>query len=95
MRRLYLGILTGALASLAVVIMSGCGGDTTYTQEAELPPEVPSNGTAIVIEGEDNGLSYTNVSDNSILVSCGDDCNLTVNEVAKVEDEDDNETEEE
>ena len=83
--------------------MSGCSGDTTsFTQEAPLEPETPSNGTAIIVEASEEssvGLSYTNVSDNSILVTCGDDCNLTVNEAEKVVDEavevDDNETEEE
>ena len=80
-------IIFGIVFALFIV---GCGGDTTYTQEAPLEPAVPSNGTAIVIEGENNGLSYTNVSDGAILVECGDNCDLTVNEVTKVED--DNET---
>ena len=43
-------MIVGALASLAVAtVMSGCSGDTTsFTQEAPLEPETPSNGTAIV-----------------------------------------------
>lgn len=104
MKRLDLGMILGALTSSAVaIVISGCGssgGDTYTTNEAPLPEQTPTNGTNIVVSAENEseaGLSYTNVSNNSILVSCGDDCNLTVNEATKVEDEgeDDNETEEE
>ena len=81
------------ISTILVLGLIGCGtsgGDTTYVQEAPLPEAIPTNGTNIVVtaEGESTvGMSYTNVSDGSILVSCGDNCNLDVNEVSKVEPE--------
>ena len=96
MKRLDLGMIVGALTSLAVATaISGCSGDTTsFTQEAPLEPETPSNGTAIIVEGEGNGLTYTSI-DGGVLIEANDGSQVTVYEATKVEDEDDNETEEE
>jgi len=96
MKRLDLRMIGGALLSLmAAVVITGCGssGSTYTTNEAPLPEAVPTDGTNIVVSADNDsnvGLSYTNVGENSILVTCGDDCDLSVYEATK--DEDDNET---
>ena len=79
------------MASLLVFLLIGCssGGGDTFIQEAPLPEAVPTNGTNIIVtaEGESNvGLSYTNVGEGAILIECGDDCDLTVNEASPTTD---------
>ena len=85
MKRFNLGMIL-----ITTIILAGCGssgGDTYTTNEAPLPEMTPTDGTNIMVsaEGESSvGLSYTNVSDGSILVSCGDNCDLSVNEASPV-----------
>ena len=81
------------LVSVLALFLTACGtsGDNYTTNEAPMTPDVPTNGSNIVVsaEGESNvGLTYTNVSEGSILVSCGDNCDLDVYEATKLSDED-------
>ena len=90
-------IIFGMVVALLMVGCGSDGGDTYVTEEAPLPPATPSNGTAIVVEATDNssvGVSYTQV-DGGVYIEANDGSQVTVYEATKVEDEDDNETEEE
>ena len=76
------------LLLLPLLFLVGCGSDTTYVQEAPLLPETPTDGTNIIVsaEGESSaGVQYTEVGDGSILVSCGDDCSLSIYEATKLD----------
>jgi len=78
-------IVSSILVALLFVSCS-TDGDSTYVQEAPLVTDTPTNGTSIIVSTETEAVvSYTNVSEGSILVSCGDDCDLEVYEATKTD----------
>lgn len=82
----YLGL------ALVAIMLVGCGSDkktTTYTQEAPVLPDAPG-GTTLIAQADNAasaGLSYTEVGDGSVLVNCGDDCNVQLFEALIVTDD--------
>ena len=79
-------ILIGSLLTF-MLIGCGSGSGTTYVDNGPALPEVPTNGTSIVVSGSESSVTYTNVGNGAILVECGDNCDLDVNEVSKIEEE--------
>ncbi len=61
----------------SIFALVGCGSDgDTYVDSGPAIPEVPNpDGTALIVTASDSssaGITYTEVSDGSILVDCGD-----------------------
>ena len=63
---------------VTVLLLVGCGGSgggTQYTTEAPVMPDIPTEGNAIIVTANDDSnavMSYTQVSDNGILIECGE-----------------------
>ncbi len=63
------------LASVLMFTACGSSGSSKTYETQDAVPEVPNpNGTALIVSGNEGntGISYTEVSDGSILVDCGD-----------------------